>query len=270
MRVLDSICDPGLGGRANEDRVGFAGNIAWVLDGGTSVADDVFLPAASDVQWLVDRVQDRLNTYGHDEFEGSATDLIWSLRVEIATELAELGFPADRLHPTCTIGVALDRGDRIELCRVGDPTLVVGGRTPVVLHTSFFDRREASAVAAAEKGSLSAADAREGIVRRRLEYIVGSHEESVFSGHPDARLKTGSIVVPAADVDGVLLCTDGLARAVLDYEIFAGWEDLVDAAREKGLDSVLAAVRNYEHGRGRHHGGHFKESDDAAAILLAK
>jgi hypothetical protein len=66
------------------------------------------------------------------------------------------------------------------------------------------------------------------------------------------------------------LCTDGFSRAVVDYAIFAAWDDLMHAVRDKGLTAVLAVLRSHEREHGKRGLGHFKESDDAAALLLTR
>src|SRR5262249_2386413 len=153
-------------------------------------------------------------------------------------EIAEHGFPAERTHPTCSLGLLLDHGETLELTRIGDTTLVAVGTDAVQLSTTFFNQREATAVAAAGPGGLSGSEARAALLRRRHDYITGVHPEGVFSGHPDAHLVTHSEFVAWRDASHVLLCTDGFARAVTDYGLFPDWPTLIQAA----LGDSLAAI----------------------------
>jgi hypothetical protein len=271
MKIIDQVTSPG-GQRPNEDRLGYAGPLAWVLDGATDLESDAFLPAGSDVQWLVDRVGELLTELGRRGVGGGAEDLLRSLSARIGDEIASLGFPPGRIHPTCSIGLLVARDDHWELARIGDPTcLAVGART-VELSTGFFGRREAQALDRARSGGLDQETNRRGIIERRAQYIEGCLEESVFSGHPNAHLRIQSTVVDPHGVEYVLLCTDGFSRAVVDYGLYPDWNALGCDALVTGLTAVVERLRQYEEEQaGSNVPGvsrHFKKSDDATALLI--
>jgi hypothetical protein len=271
MKIIDQVTSPG-GQRPNEDRLGYAGRLAWVIDGATDLESDAFLPAGSDVQWLVDRLGERLAETGALGTSDGAEDLLCSLSAGIGDEIASLGFPSGRIHPTCSIGLLLAGDDRWELTRIGDPTCLAFGAETVELSTGFFGRREAQAVGRAKSGGLDQEANRRGIVKRRQEYIEGRLEESVFSGHPSARLRIHSAVGDPRRTDYVLLCTDGFARAVVDYGLYPDWNTLERDALERGLAAVVETLRQYEKDRARTGapGGsaHFKKTDDATALMV--
>jgi len=105
---------------------------------------------------------------------------------------------------------------------------------------------------------------------RVAHYMAGRLAESVFSGHPKARLKFQSALVDSDSVSHVLLCSDGFARAVLDYGLYRDWPELFQAAIDSGLETVIDGIRAFE----RKHiaagtTNHFKRSDDATAILIS-
>ncbi|MBS2963953.1 protein phosphatase 2C domain-containing protein [Actinocrinis puniceicyclus] len=268
--VLDSISEPG-GTRANEDRTGSSPHAAWVLDGATDVYTEPFLPAHNDVHYLVDHLGELLFDRTRQGADTPADALLNRLAAEIGDDLAGHGFPAERTHPTCSLGLLLDRGDTVELARIGDTTLIAVGADTTELSTTFYNQREAAAVAAAGPSGLSAPEARAALLRRRHEYITGVHPEGVFSGHPDARLRTHTAFLPWRDANHVLLCTDGFARAITDHGLFPDWPTLINEALSESLAAIAKAIRDAEHRPdAQHAAAHFKRSDDLAAVLCAR
>lgn len=268
LRILDTVSEPG-GAKPNEDRTGFNTDAAWVIDGATDVYPEPFLPAANDVHYLVDSLSDRLA-----HAVGPGTDLEDALTVisaDISRDINARGFPADRVHPTCSLGVAVDHGEILEFVRIGDATLIAVGTSTTEVSTTFYNQREIAAVTAAGPSGLASHDAREALLGRRREYITGVHHEGVFSGDANAVLRIHRTRLRWDAVTHVLLCSDGFARAITDYGLFTDWQDLIDAALDDSLVAIAKAVRDVEHGpQGGTRGRHFKRSDDLAAILCEK
>lgn len=272
MKIIDQVSSAG-GDRVNEDRFGYAGGLAWVLDGATDLERDTFLPGASDVLWLVDRVGELLTEHGCADDEDDPVRLLRALSRRIGTEMADLGFPADRIHPTCSVGLLVATRGELRMARIGDPSCVATGPAgPAELSTGFFGRREAEAVARGGVGGLDDEENRRGIVRRRQQYIEGVVEESVFSGHPRAGLRIRTSTLRAEHFEHVVLCTDGFARAVVDYRLYSDWPGLVASALADGLASMLDRIRDHENNPPEGSGGarstHFKKSDDVTALLI--
>lgn len=264
MRVRELLTAAG-GSGANEDRVGSRGTLAWVIDGATDLYESAVLPAESDVQWLVDTLAWHLERAGSATYQGDATSLLLELGDVVARQQAELGFPADRVPPACSVALCVDQGPAYDTARVGDATVVVTGRDPVVLATGYFDRREAAAVGAGEEDRrrINAA-----MHRRRLHTMTSGDVESVFSGHPQRRLRPHAVRGVWSSVDDILLCTDGFARLVTDYGLYQGWPEVVVEARARGLPYLEKVLRDVE-ALPEVPGDRFKRSDDIAAILLS-
>lgn len=270
MWVRDAITSAG-GDRVNEDRVGYAGQLAWVIDGATDLYADTTLPADSDVLWLVDTIAEQLRQADADGPVADLPGLLETVAQHVCRQLDVLGFPADRVPPACSLAVATDQGGTFAVARVGDATAVVAGAEPVVLATGFFDRREAAAVGAQRAGQ-PPDQVRAGQHGRRLQTMIDGGPESVFSGHPRRVLRPHTLTRTWAGTLAVLLCTDGFARLVTDHGLYVTWDALIADAVEKGLGYLEKLLRDTETdpeagaaaaGRGR-----FKAADDAAAVLL--
>ncbi|MFF5199436.1 protein phosphatase 2C domain-containing protein [Micromonospora parva] len=263
MKVGEAITSAG-GMRANEDRVGHCGTLAWVIDGATDLYDDAELPADSDVQWLVDRIGERLTQACADNYQGSAAALLTSIADDVAREQIALSFPVSRVPPACSIAVCVDQRIGYDLARIGDATAVVHGLRPVVLSTGYFDRPEAAAVATNEAEAERVIAA---MHQRRLHTMTSGDVESVFSGHPNRQLRPHTAAGEWTHVDCILLCTDGFARLVTDYEIYGSWAQVIPDARDRGLHYLEKLIRDVESGPGSG-SGRFKRADDIAALLL--
>ncbi|MGC4857154.1 hypothetical protein ACLQ24_28235 [Micromonospora sp. DT4] len=105
--------------RTNEDRVGRRGTLAWVITGATDLYDDTVLPADGDVQWLFDRIGERLTQAGADAYRGSVVALLTLIADGVAHEQAALSFPASRVPPACSIAFCVDQGIGYDLARIG-------------------------------------------------------------------------------------------------------------------------------------------------------
>ncbi|MGC4749661.1 protein phosphatase 2C domain-containing protein [Micromonospora sp. DT201] len=263
MKVGEAITSAG-GTRANEDRVGHRGTLAWVIDGATDLYDDTALPADSDVQWLVDMIGERLARAGANDYRASAGALLTSIAADVAREQAALSFPASRVPPACSIAVCVDQGTGYDLARIGDATAVVEGARSVVLSTGYFDRREAAAVATNEGEADRVVAA---MHQRRLHTMTSGDVESVFSGHPERRLRPHTLRAEWTGTDCILLCTDGFARLVTDYGLYSSWTKVIADARDRGLHYLEKLIRDAESKPGSG-GGRFKRADDIAALLL--
>ncbi|GIH71271.1 hypothetical protein Mth01_35240 [Sphaerimonospora thailandensis] len=229
------------------------------------------LPAASNVQWLVDLVQQRLHVIGSGADAKTAGDVFDALGRDVRTRLADLSPHDLHNHPCCSIGLAVIHDDYVQLGRIGDATIIAYRESEVAreISTDFFEAREAGAVERARSQQQTRQEIVDAMFARRTEYIKGVYEESVFSGHPDAVFKVHAETLPLESIDTLLLCTDGFARAVADYRIFPDWHSLGHHAREDGLDSITARIRQRESGPTQAAAAKkFKNADDLAAILL--
>ncbi|WP_327373279.1 hypothetical protein [Thermomonospora echinospora] len=218
----------------------------------------------------MDRLQGALQTRGADGTVASGTLLLTEIQAEIVAELARHDLREMQQHPCCSLTLLVVHEDVLEIVRVGDAVGVLcGDSLELEISTGFFDAREAAAVEQARAQDLTMDEITSAMYRRRSEYIRGINGESVFSGHPDGNLFAHSLLVPRRRGAGfvVLLCTDGLARAVTEYRLFADWPALLNACLAKGVDAVITEMRAFEDAA-ESVAGKFKKSDDVAAVLL--
>ncbi|MEV3984785.1 protein phosphatase 2C domain-containing protein [Nonomuraea sp. NPDC049758] len=271
MFIVDKTESPGSSHKHTEDRVGFSGNIAWVIDGATDPTNSQALPALSDVQWLVDFLHERLTEMGASHIKQSASALIEQLGTLTEKAIAAIAPRGLDIYPCSSIGIAICDGDVIHLGRIGDATLIAyhDGHLTHELSTSFFESREAQAVSQSLTDRQTESDIVQAMLTRRLEYIRGEHSETVFSGHPERSFKVYAKTLSIHDVDEILMCTDGFARAVVDYAILPDWLTLKLYADALGLASVTSRIRDFEAQRTRgERSTKFKHADDLAAIKL--
>jgi hypothetical protein len=269
MKVTDSVESAGSPSKKSEDRLGYAGNIAWVVDGASDFSEASNLPGLSDVHWLVDKVQDGLTEYGSAGVDLSARQLVDLLASDVRQELNTHDLSTMRNYPVCSIGLVIEHADHVEIARIGDATVVASRESGIVeLGTSFFDAREAAAVREAKKSAAGRERTLGAIFTRRLEYISGVHGESVFSGHPHAVLNVHSETIDRKSGDLTFLaCTDGFSRAVNEYGLFGDWESLLIQSDTHSLTNIVAAIREHEVTNYAITSNiKFKAADDIAAI----
>lgn len=269
MKLIDAGGEAGSPGRLSEDRSGVSGNLAWVIDGASDFRDEKNLPAVSNVHWLVDYVQNSLYARGAVGAAVSGSQLLFEIQADVVKELAGYGL-REMQHPCCSLSLLIVHHDYLEIARVGDASgFLYGESIDVEVSTDFFDTREAEAVERARADDLTLDQITSAMYQRRSEYIRGINGESVFSGHPSGNLFVHSLLVPHRGGEyTVLLCTDGLTRAISEYQIIADWHALIDACRTNGIDAVIAEVRAFEANMTGSVRGKFKKSDDIVALLL--
>jgi hypothetical protein len=181
--------------------------------------------------------------------------------------------------PSCTIGLVRPVGDELEAAVLGDCTVVVTHRDSS--HTVLkderlqdFDERIARTLAAdIARGSTeeeATENAREALVRNR---DLANRPETywLFSGNKAAAEHVLTATVPRADVESVLLCSDGFARLVHPFRLVEDEQSLADAAVAQGLLVLGKALRTAEEAaESMVDYPRLSTSDDASALLLRR
>jgi len=267
------------GAAVNEDRVGAAGALAWVIDGATDAVATPLAGERSDADWIAGEIDAALR----GQAAGLAAPLAGlpaSLAAEIAQrfERAARRPPAGRAeHPSAAGLIVRAAGQGLDYVSLGDCALIAadGQRTCYVGigEDRAGDRWVAEAIASylASNTGASLAAARANLrgafaAARAVMNTPGGY--GIFSITPPPAELVGSGSLDLAPGAHVLLATDGLMRLV---DVFRRYDAraLVEAARARGLAALARELRDLEQAdvscalfpRA-------KVSDDASAVLL--
>lgn len=265
LRVTDSLTSAG-GLGVNEDLIGWAGQRCWVLDGATPVTPNLLNPE-SDARWLVEQVDGVLRDQANAPLGQDIADDFKAVALAIDARLLRLGFPDDALPPACSIGIAQLHHGLVRLAIVGDIAIYLP-RQRLLLNDTRFGGREKGARARHPSAELSSLSVRDDIAARRRSYIYGPGDMYVLSRSSRVARGVRSKTVRAADVDEILIMSDGFTRLVDSYGVFADYADLADAVRQHGIAAVFDQLRDFE-SHGVRSNDNFKAADDASAIRIA-
>lgn len=283
FHVLDSVSAPS--GTINDDRIGQAGPLAWVLDGATDVGSERLLPGGSDAAWFAGRLDQALRELGGRAPPAAPPGLFEILahvtgEVASAFERERLRSPAARHELPSAAGVLVAAHARgLAYLNVADCELLVAepgapaqtvGADPA---SEAGDRRLAELLRRhrIEAGEQHWKEARRKLwpslqmARARMNEPGGY---GVFSTNlPPAELvRSGEIELAAGS--RIMLASDGLMRLVHVFERYRSGE-LIAAASERGLADLLAELRTIEADDGNcQRFPRTKPSDDASALLL--
>jgi hypothetical protein len=276
LRVVEKISVPA--GVINDDRVGYAGNILWVIDGATDASANKLLPGESDATWLAEKFHRNFLEQA-PAFGGELTVL-----VERTTEKVARDYMAERIsdapdrgyHPSAACLVASIRDGMAEILSLGDCQLFMaqpGAKSQLcgVDRSRLGDRAAIERIrkAAKEQGlNWHAAHAqlhsRSAEFRQMMNKRGGYGVLSLDVPPPELIHREEIPIQPGTRL---LLATDGFTRL---YEIFGAYTEntLLEAAFERGLASLVAELRRLEdQDPDCTSAARIKKRDDATAIL---
>jgi hypothetical protein len=282
LAVLDSVSDPARPGAENDDRVGWNGSAAFVIDGATGLGDPVMAPPASDAAWLAEQARRFLEehlTPARDigdvvrDLCAAARDAFF--RAAGAPEIERYRFPNAAFQALRLTA----RG--IETAGLADCTLILrDGAGRILRHSGSRagrgNEQKAARRAIERGGGFDAAG--EGFRNRdTLEDLRANR--SRLNSDPDGAWTLGVVPEAGAHVRRALLeidlpatgvlCTDGFADLVDNYQACSDG-DLVARAEADGLMALLHELRQIE--RVVDPDGtrfpRYKRCDDASAVLV--
>ncbi|MFD2467058.1 hypothetical protein [Amycolatopsis silviterrae] len=209
--------------RPTEDHVALLDRAVLVLDGATSPSPD--LPPGG---WYAGLLRDQL-----------AAELRTRPREDLGVALANAITAVARDHglepgrsPSSTVSVVRWDESEVEALVLADSPVVAFGRfgTDVVSDDRLMSLRDGGLLQ-------TGAD-----VRRRRNAADGFW---VAEADPAAAHKAVRRSWPRADVEAILIATDGVAIGVDEYGLF-DWPEVLQIAKNKGPEAVLDAVRAAE------------------------
>ncbi|MGW7538812.1 hypothetical protein [Amycolatopsis sp. NPDC054798] len=209
--------------RPTEDHIALLPHAILVLDGATSPSPDL-PPGGWYAALLRDQLTTTLTTHPHE-------DLATTLATAI-TAVAETHSLTPGHAPSSTVSVLRWNDSEVEALVLADSPIVAFGQfgTDVVSDDRLTSLRTNGLL---QTGS---------DVRRRRNAADGFW---VAEADPAAAHKAVRRSWPRADVDAVLIATDGVAIGVDEYGLF-DWPEVLRIAKNKGPEAVLDAVRAAE------------------------
>lgn len=266
-------------GSANEDRAGAHGALAWVIDGATDVIPSPLAGDVSDAAWLAEEIDSALRRDA-----AGAIEPLSELPALLATELsqsferAQRRVPAGRdEHPSASGIVVRLRGATLEYVSLGDCALLAeeasGLRLFGVEESGGGDQWVREMLTADRRANPGAAQKtlRDNLwpklrATRAAMNTPGGYGVFSITAPPAHFIGSGTISLePGASV---LLASDGLIRLV---DVFRHYNarDLFEAARSRGIASLVEELRGIEHGDSECISfPRAKISDDATGLLL--
>ncbi|MEU6641208.1 hypothetical protein ABZ863_01515 [Saccharomonospora sp. NPDC046836] len=209
--------------RPTEDVVVTTGNAVALLDGATEFRDGV--PSGG---WYAHRLAEQLRAHLNGAPGGDLATLLARAIADVAR--------AHRLQPhhapSSTVAMLRWTAERVDALVLGDSPVVAFGRSGMDV---VADRRLAELRAA-------------GRLRTRAEVNRLRNTDGGFwvaEAEPTATAHAVCVCWPRAELETVLLATDGVAAGIDDYGLF-DWPQLRLLARGHGAAAVLDAVRQAE------------------------
>lgn len=280
LTVLERVSLPGRTDRPNDDAMGDAGAVAFVLDGATGLGDTPLMPADSDAAWVA-RTAARALIKNAPGFAGDLDSLVFKAATEIKSD-----FEAQRLRhayepyeiPWATLAICGVTSGLLNLAFLGDSRLLVRDEHGTIHHFGAPLKYRKGEQALAKRMIASSAGKPPGMDAMRSTVMPELRASRARVNTPEGYWLMGPDPRVAAHVSKsqmrigtgaiVLLMTDGYYALIEDYGVYddAG---LIKAALGKGLAALGDELREIELNdpMGRKF-PRMKASDDATAMLL--
>lgn len=269
MRMVTESVESQGNGRWSEDRLLVSDRIIGVVDGATPICGRRFCGYSTQAEWLVDcfaKGFERRAAQGETDYPDIAGKVLEELAdSEALKELEE----ADR--PSFT-SATVTLKDGALLCQVlGDSAIYVrcrDGRISRITddRVDAFSSRTTEAV---ERARAAGENPEEAAKRQKLENIRRRNTAEgywVVGFDGDFRKEFVQCEFPVAEVEQILVCTDGFERIFREFALLTPEEFF---KRKISLQEGLRMLRVHEE---KNHGSAdypcVKKSDDAAAVLL--
>jgi len=140
MRQLFSYTEKGTG-TYNEDIVGFFGNVAWVIDGATSIFPNTYPSTGkNDVVWIVEQVENWLPHFIDDEC--SLEEILSKTMAQVKKEAYQVNDQLEEVKgyelPTFTVVLVRQINQQLEYYLLGDSGFLIESKNMI---TYFTDKR---------------------------------------------------------------------------------------------------------------------------------
>ena len=281
LKVIDSVSDPGLPAKPNDDRLGHNACCAFVIDGATGLGDEVVMPGfGSDAAWLAERARLMLERQVAPD---SDLEMLLADFSRDARELFEAAAAAAPRYawPSASFAMLRKAVDSWEFAGLGDCSLFLQhddgttSRHSALAHARGQEQANARRHIALTGGFGKVASFHgqpETLAAlRRARQLQNTDESGVWTlglAPEAARYLVRQPLRVSAPATG-LLCSDGFADLVDSYGRYSA-AALIHAASRHGVRALVEEIRDIE--RRVDPDGltfpRFKQSDDATALLV--
>jgi hypothetical protein len=265
--------------RRNEDLVGVLGPYAWLLDGtsprGQRCCD-------RDGAWYVQRLSAALAAALTSDSRDLQDALEAALAIVAQEHAAGCGDPSQAAGPSATVLIVRHQDTQLDFLLLGDSALLLETDQGVSHHSDKRLANVAPELRRRIKQRLGAghgyeSEAHRGLVEELVaaERAVRNTDDGYWIASFDPRAAhhslTGSHTIGAepGEVRRAALLSDGLERAVTIFDLYASWEELMQALIVSGPSALIQQVRDAEaaDGTGQLH-PRTAASDDASGVLI--
>ena len=281
LKVIDSVSDPGLPAKPNDDRLGYNACCAFVIDGATGLGDEVVMPGfGSDAAWMAERARLMLERQVAPD---SDLEMLLAGFSRDARELFEAAAAAAPRYawPSASFAMLRKAVDSWEFAGLGDCSLFLqhdDGTTS--RHSALAHARGQEQASARRHIALTGGFGKVASFHRQPETLAALRWARQLQNTDESGVWTLGLAPEAArylvrQPLGVsvpatgLLCSDGFADLVDSYGRYSA-AALIDAASRHGVRALVEEIRDIE--RRVDPDGltfpRFKQSDDATALLV--
>lgn len=278
IRMLEGLSLPGSKDRENDDAMGCTSEIAFVLDGVTSLAEPPLMGGRSDAAWVAHLARDLLVKHKPKV----ASDLPRFI-AGIAEEIT-LRFEAGRLRPPVsrhelpwtTLSIIALEGNRLHIAFLGDSRILIETADDAVHNYGIPVSRSAFEKGMAKKMIAAGQGIGVEVQRQTIQADLQRSRETVNTPQgywllgADASV-SGHLNMATLDLNGsatVLLATDGFYALTEDYRHY-GDRELIATSQVVGLQTLGHELRHVEElDPLGHKYPRMKKSDDATALLV--
>jgi hypothetical protein len=261
----------------NDDCWGAVPTAVWILDGATGLSKERLFPAApSDAQWFVSAVDSELR---HSDWSQATVPLLQSVMQHVRRRFhcEAVGRIEDgSLWPFASFALIRVCGGRVEFVNLGDCRILwrsPDGRAVKSFGWSRVTELDASVVREMERLQREGYTSHESVRKAVLPMIEANRKLKNTPGYwilditGEGISHVQTTLVEAADIETVLLCTDGYYRLVDTYHKRTDQSLLSDSVNI-GVAAMLREIREIEQ-RDPHclEFPRIKPSDDATAVL---
>ena len=246
-------------GPANEDLIAWSGNLAWVIDGATSLSARQVTNRPSDAIWLVERLSQSITE--RSESAASLSDILAESIDDVATAAGSEWSGTPEVPPSAAIGMVRLRERTVDFLVLADVSVItVTEAGAMEFCDDRVDRGNHVARSVMEEELSRSGDLQ--LARERVSPLLLDHRRNnmnVNGGYwvaaLDPEAADHSLRGTMECCSEVLLATDGFVRALRPLNLYPNWESMLTPGTS--LRSVADRIRK-------------RESDDANCIAFPR